>query len=197
MAWHQTSSRWSVLVQGKDKFSPKRWKLLLHPSLFDVTPLQDVKPVVESMLKVEGFEEIGTFSFSKLRSTSREDDAGTHPDEAGELDEPVSSKYNIQNSKYATARRVYDETAKRASKIDPRNFPMTPSDRQSAGYAWRQSHPGETAMANIRHLHHTGIVMTRQAALDYIEYLRKADTFLPKMEVTPVLNQGWGTGQTP
>jgi hypothetical protein len=190
MAWHRTSSGWAVLAQGKDKFTPKRWRLLLHPGLFDVTPLQDIKPVVESMRKVEGFEEIGAFTFCKPRSPRRDHDPVPHPDEAGEQDDPLASKYHAQNSMYATARRVYDETAKRTSQFDPRNFPLAPSDRQPGGDPCRQ--PGETAMANIRHLHHTGIAMARQAALDYIEYLRKADTFLPDMVVAPAPAHGWG-----
>jgi len=179
---------WGVLAQGKDKFSAKKWKELVHARLHGVEPVSDIKQAVETFRLGGSVQEIGTHSFNRgnkvLEPRKRE----------METVEPVNVKkarneeegrpsYVLSSSEmHAMARKAFDELNERPDFMDKAKYP--PSSKTEVDIPGDKRAP---STQTVQELHRNGLLLAHKAAIEYFEHLKRHTEFVPSYLVPPCL----------
>lgn len=172
---------WSVLAQGTDKFTLKKWKEMLAATAA-VRPVDNMCGAVDAARKVEGFEQFGFYCKQRrlakpviMDTPSATEKQASPPPKPAKPPQPVFLQANDAVRKaYMDAARCWD--ARRRDMPPP-----IPSDYEADLDDMFPMARKNTTLKDIHALLDRGRALARQSALSYMEELRRSNKLRDNM----------------
>lgn len=183
IAKYPSMGGFSVLAQGADKFTLKKWKTLLATTSA-VRPVDNMCAAVDAARKVDGFEQFGVYCKQRrLANQPMMMPAAEEPQVVEPMQPPVQKPPPVPAFLQANdvARKAYQDAARCWDARKRDMPPPIPSDYEADLDDMFPMARKNTTIQDIHALLQRGRALARQAALDHIQLLRRTDKLRDNM----------------